>query len=75
MAIIGSGISNWLHDVSGNTVNSKPLGYFKSLTSAIIDGTQYGQVILANCSDVTVKNGVFTNVGIQLGFCTNCTLT
>jgi len=68
-------ISHWFHDITGNTVNNKPLGYFKSITSTIIDGTQYGQVILANCSKVTVKDGVFTDasVGIELGFCTNCT--
>jgi parallel beta-helix repeat protein len=72
----GWNVLHWLHYLSGNTENNKPLGYFKSLTSTIIDGSQYSQVILANCSEMTVKDGVFNNatVGIQLGFCSNCTL-
>jgi parallel beta-helix repeat protein len=77
IAIDGWSVSHWLNYYSGNTVNNKPLGYFKSLTSELIDGSQYGQVILANCSQVTVKDGVFTyaSAGVQLGFCINCTLT
>jgi parallel beta-helix repeat protein len=75
--IDGEAVSHWLHYFSGNMVNNKPLGYFKSLTSTIIDGSQYDQVILANCSEITVGNGVFTDtsMGLQLGFCVNCTLT
>ncbi|TFG31384.1 hypothetical protein EU527_12495 [Candidatus Thorarchaeota archaeon] len=41
-----------------------------------MNGAQYGQVILANCSNVTVSNGLFdhASAGVQLGYCTECTL-
>ncbi len=70
-------IPEWLHDLRDNWVNGKPLGYFKSVNNISIDGSQYGQVILANCSDVTVSDGTFTysSAGIQLGFCMNCSMT
>ncbi len=76
LAISGESVSHWLHSVTDNTVNDKPLGYFKNLTSGTIDGSQYSQVILANCSEVTVEGGVFNDIskGVQLGYCTNCTL-
>ncbi len=70
-------LAHWLHNMSDNTVNDRPLGYFKSVNDTVIDGDQYGQVILANCSRIVVKNGTFiaASIGIQLAFSTNCTLT
>jgi len=52
-----------------NTVNNKPICYMKNQTNSIIpDGI--GQVFLANCSGITIKNRVFSNcsVGIVLAF-------
>jgi len=74
--IDGWSVSHWLHYFSNNTVNNKPMGYFKNLTSIIIDGSRYGQVIAANCTEIKVKDGIFTDVsvGIQLGFCANSTI-
>lgn len=76
VVIYGSSLDDYIHDMSENKVNNKPLGYFKSINSTIIEGDQYGQIILANCSEITVRNGVFIDgsVGIQLGFNTNCVL-
>ncbi len=74
----GTTVTHWLQTVtSDNTVNGKPLGYFSGLTGGVIDGSQYGQVILANCTGVTVRDGVFfnTTVGIELGFSSDNTLT
>ncbi len=55
VAIYGTNPSCWSHSMSGNTVNGKPLGYFANLTSGIIDGDSYGQVILAACSGIGSK--------------------
>ncbi|MGY5881541.1 MAG: right-handed parallel beta-helix repeat-containing protein [Candidatus Thorarchaeota archaeon] len=63
-------------EISYNTVNNKPLGYFWDVTSTIINANQYGQIIMANCDLVLVKDGVFinTSMGIQLFSCNDCTL-
>ncbi|MHA1654216.1 MAG: right-handed parallel beta-helix repeat-containing protein [Candidatus Thorarchaeota archaeon] len=74
----GSTITDWRHTIApNNTVNGGPVGYFWNMTGGTIDGSQYGQVILANCTGVTVRDGVFHNVtaGVELGFCENSTLT
>jgi parallel beta-helix repeat protein len=76
LRIIGDNVSHWLHDISGNIVNGKLLGYFASITDFVVDGTKFGQVILVNCSGVTVEDGAFKDVsnGVELVSCSNCTL-
>lgn len=77
LIIDGDYLHYWLQDIIGNSVNGKLLGYFKSVCNMSIDGSHYGQVILANCTNVTVMNGTFvsSSVGIQLGYCRSCTLS
>lgn len=72
----GPSVFYWLHNISDNSINGLPFKYFKSVSNLSIDGIQYGQVLLANCSNLSVKNGLFVDVsiGVQLGFCLNCTL-
>lgn len=75
--ISGDVLEYWRHFITtDNLVNGKLLGYFWNLTSGIIDGIQYGQVILANCTGVTVEDGLFSNasVGIALGYSSYCSL-
>ena len=75
--ISGNEVEYWRHSITAdNLVNGKLLGYFWNLTSGIIDGIQYGQVILANCTAVIVEDGVFSNltVGIELGYSAYCSL-
>ncbi|MHA1927519.1 MAG: right-handed parallel beta-helix repeat-containing protein [Candidatus Thorarchaeota archaeon] len=75
--ISGGGLKYWQHTITfDNVVNGKLLGYFWNLTGGTIDGTQYGQVILANCTGVTVENGEFSDVsvGIEFGYSSNCSL-
>ena len=54
--------------VFDNTINGKKLGFFYNLTSSVIEDSDYGQIILCECTDVTVKNQVFENLqaGISL---------
>jgi parallel beta-helix repeat protein len=57
-------------------VRGKPLGYFRDLTDSIIEGSSFGEVILAYCSNVTVQNGEFHDIssGIFFGYCSDCKL-
>lgn len=71
-------LEEWHVDVTpDNTMNGKPLGYFWNLTGGIIDGSLYDQIILANCTGVTIENGVFNgySIGLQLAFSTYCNVT
>jgi parallel beta-helix repeat protein len=39
-----------------NTVNNKPLSYYRDCSGLDIDGISIGQLILANCNDVKITN-------------------
>jgi parallel beta-helix repeat protein len=58
-----------------NTVNGKPVHYWKNQTGGIVP-LDAGQVILANCTNVTVENQnvIDGTVGILLGFSNNNTI-
>jgi parallel beta-helix repeat protein len=70
IVVTGWDLSNWIHNFTGNLVNSKPLGYFLNQSALTIDGSAYGQVIVVNCTDILVEDGVFLNAsqGIALVF-------
>jgi parallel beta-helix repeat protein len=55
---------------TSNIVNGKPLSYMKNLNGAVVP-TDSGQIILANCTSMTVKNRILnhTTVGVSLGHC------
>ncbi len=77
LAILAASSEQCHHTIpTTNTVNGRPLGYFWNLTSGTIDGSQYGEVILANCTNVELRNGVFlnTSAGIELVFSSFCTV-
>jgi parallel beta-helix repeat protein len=60
---------------TSNTVNGKPVHYWKNQTGGKIPALA-GQVILANCHNVIIEDQELTNgsVGIDLGFSSNCTI-
>jgi len=65
------------HDIStNNTVNGKPLYYYKDCSGFDIDGISIGQLILANCKDINVKNLEINNtdVGIEVAYSSNITI-
>lgn len=43
-------------NVANNTVNDKPLGFFRDLNDATISGDLYGQIIMAYCSNISISN-------------------
>ncbi len=58
---------------TSNTVNGRPVIYWKDVLGGKVPKGA-GQVILANCHDVQVKEQdiSYASVGIMLGYCTNC---
>jgi len=52
-----------------NMVNGRPIHYYRDRQGLNVDGTQLGQLIIANCTGVNVSNLHIndTDVGIQLG--------
>ncbi len=67
----GSHVTNWnTHSIdTSNTVNGKPVYYWKDQTGGTVPQGA-GEVILANCDGVTVKNQSISDsyYGIVLGF-------
>ncbi len=63
------------NEVRGNIVNGKPLIYLESESDQEIEGA--GQVILANCDNITVGHSDISNtiVGIHLMETNNCKIT
>lgn len=60
---------------TSNTVNGKPVAYLKDVVGGSVpDGA--GQVILANCQDVAVKEQDYSHssVGILLAYSSDCTI-
>jgi len=72
--IEGYAIEHWnTHTIeTSNTVNGKPVHYLKNATGGSVP-LSAGQVLLANCTNVTVENQIIDNgtVGILLGFSTH----
>jgi parallel beta-helix repeat protein len=56
--------------MSNNIVNGKPLYYAADTEGLSIDGSNYGQIILFNCSDSTITGGDFArcSVGVEVRF-------
>jgi parallel beta-helix repeat protein len=73
---IAGDLQYWIHDFSDNTVNGKTFGYFLNENDTEIDVSQFGQVFLIDCVNVSLTSGVIFNasIGISLLSCTNCTI-
>ena len=58
------------HTIENNYVNGRPIYYYKNNSDTVTVPSDAGQVILANCSKITIRDlnlsGVYS--GIQLGF-------
>ena len=68
--------SSYYIEQDNNTVNGKKFGYFFNETGLSIDGTEYGQILIANSSNMLVSGGSFddASVGVSFTLSTNCTL-
>jgi len=73
-----AGIEYWnTHEIDEeNTVNGKKVYYYKDAEGMEVP-SDAGQVIIANCSNMTLKNLTLNNAsrGIQIGFSTHITIS
>jgi parallel beta-helix repeat protein len=71
ISVGGNSIEHWnTHSIeTSNTLNGKPVYYWKNATEGTVTSGA-GQVILANCSGVSVDNQTMSNSyrSVQLGF-------
>jgi parallel beta-helix repeat protein len=60
-----------------NTLNGKPLLYYKDTTDIKIEGIPVGQIILANCRNIVVRNILLIDieVGIQVAYSSDILIT
>lgn len=76
--IFGNQYSHWdSHDIdTSNTANGKPVYYWKFQSSSTIPAGA-GQVLLINCSDITIDSQDVSNatVGVELGYSVNTTIS
>ncbi|UCE37256.1 MAG: right-handed parallel beta-helix repeat-containing protein [Thermoplasmata archaeon] len=66
------------HNISNdNSVNDKPLYYYKDCTGITIDDLPVGELILANCTDFVVNNTQIDNteIGIEVAYSTNISIS
>ena len=67
--------SYYNHVIKGNTVNDKPLYYYKQKNDFIVP-QDAGQIILFNCDNVMIENQhiEYGDVAILLAYCDSCTI-
>jgi len=66
---------SYLNYIENNTVNGRPLVFLANESGCIL--TEAGQVVLINCSNITLHNLnlTFTSVSIELWNTDNCTIS
>ena len=73
ISIRGDSLSDYTHEIDeSNTVNGKPVYYWKDIESGRIpDGA--GQVMLVNCKDILVEDQELNNasIGVEVAFSSN----
>ncbi len=64
---------HFMHNITNNTVNGRPLYYYKNKDDFIVPENA-GQIIAANCTNMQIKNIYIshTDFAIILAFCSNC---
>ncbi len=75
LSIYGDLLQEWSHNVSGNTVGGRPLVYLLGASSTVLDTTGSGQVVVVNCSSVSVSGGDFVGAGVVAAFSRDCTVS
>lgn len=62
---------------NNNTVNGEPLLYYKNCNNINVDSEPVGQLIVANCTQLSISNLQIENtyVGIEVAFSTNLSIT
>jgi len=63
----------WNHTIIGNTVNGEPLHYVRNHVDESFDASDYGQVILLNCSNCIIRDAV-SDTPIMVGYSEDITI-
>jgi parallel beta-helix repeat protein len=64
------------NSISNNSVNGKPILLLEEKSNIIIDNVIAGQIIIRNCSNITVRNQeIFNTLGIQILGSNNCAIS
>ncbi len=68
ICMFGNILSHFIHSIENNTVNGKPLLYYKDMEDIVLDGVEVGEIILVKCSDFEIRNMDICNssVGIEV---------
>ncbi|MHA2424106.1 MAG: right-handed parallel beta-helix repeat-containing protein [Candidatus Thorarchaeota archaeon] len=76
LRIEGESAEQWIHSFENVTVNGMPLGYYSGLQDVEIEGEVYGQLILADCNNVSVRDITIDEVWtpIYISYSTLCTI-
>lgn len=66
-------LSGWVHEFSGNYIDSQEFGYFQNRVNATINCNKYGQLVAVNSNHLSFVEGTITNVniGVSIAFCTD----
>ena len=72
-------VEQYIHNIADNTIQGLPVVYMKNTIDQIVNPTGYGQLILANCSEVQILNGIAPIVHLNLewitiGFSNHCSI-
>ncbi|MDF1540666.1 MAG: right-handed parallel beta-helix repeat-containing protein, partial [Candidatus Thorarchaeota archaeon] len=67
--VYGGILSNYIHNITDNTLNGKPIIYIHSQPRVTVSG-DYGQVIVANCSNAIIEDEriLIASYGLQVYF-------
>lgn len=72
VSIYGNHILHFYHHINNNLINNLPLYYATNSESLILNGSQqqYGEIILINCTNATIKNMNITKAttGLEIAF-------
>ena len=73
----GKLLSYYIHTIENNTLDGKPLLYYKNLNNSILNGIEFKQIIIVNCSNFEIKNINISNLyaGLICAFCKNINIT
>jgi len=73
MYMKGNYLPQYFHTIENNTVNGKPLLYFKNKKNTVLEEVGVGQIILVNCTNFEIKNITIENtiVGMLVSYCHN----
>jgi parallel beta-helix repeat protein len=71
--LVKPALADFIHNITNNTVNGKPLYYFKNQNNFTVPNDA-GQIIAANCTNMIIKdvNITKTDFPIIFGFCSEC---